>query len=330
MELGLVWLTVAVGSAGIGIILFTVFVRLVLSPLQILQLRNAKAMQRIQPMVKELQKKHGKDRQKLSEETMALYREHNVNPAMGCLPTLLQFPILIGLFYALLHLGASPTGYPGAIIWSKVSCNGHSIANWNQWFQTCYAIKNAAGHTQQIFDLFHANFLWLSHGLGKPDPFFILPLLAGATQWIQSRMMLTQSNDPQQQMMNNMMNFMPLMIVFFAANYPSGLSLYWVTSTLIGILIQYRITGWGLLRSPLGQLGFPSPARAFGSAGSRSAGARPRKAAPMQSQPLAPVEEVEPNGQDGNGEKPRDTTGVNRQRKKANRARGGRGGGRRG
>src|SRR5438270_13705679 len=144
MEIGLVWLAVAVGNAGIGIILFTIFVRLVLSPLQITQLRNAKAMQRIQPLVAELRQKHGKDRQKLSEETMALYKEHNVNPAMGCLPTLLQFPILIGLFYALLHLGSSPTGYPGHIIWSKVTCNGHPVHTMTGWLHGCYAVNGWA------------------------------------------------------------------------------------------------------------------------------------------------------------------------------------------
>ena len=86
-----------------------------------------------------------------------------------------------------------------------------------------------------------------------------LPILAGLTQWVQSRMMLTKSSDPQQQMMNTMMNFMPLIVVFFATRYASGLSLYWVTSTLIGIAIQYRITGLGLL--PFG------PGRTFGSLG---------------------------------------------------------------
>src|SRR5947209_791980 len=110
MELGLVWLTLALGSAGISIILFTIGIRLVLAPLQIVQLRNAKAMQRLQPLMAELRQKHGKDREAMSKATMDLYREHHVNPAMGCLPMLLQFPILIGLFYALRHLGETPAG----------------------------------------------------------------------------------------------------------------------------------------------------------------------------------------------------------------------------
>ena len=62
--------------------------------------------------MQELRKKHGNDRQAISQETMALYKEHNVNPAMGCLPMLVQLPILFGLFYALLHLGSAPSGWP--------------------------------------------------------------------------------------------------------------------------------------------------------------------------------------------------------------------------
>jgi YidC/Oxa1 family membrane protein insertase len=344
MELGLVWLAAAVGSAGIAIILFTIFVRLILSPLTITQLRNAKAMQRLQPLMAELRQKHGKDRQALSEATMALYKEHKVNPAMGCLPTLLQFPILIGLFYALLHLGSAPTGYPHHIVWSKVTCNGHSVSGWVPWLHACYAQQGWAVGPAHVFALFHAQFLWLSNGLGMPDPLYILPILAGVTQWIQSRMMLTQasSNDPQQQMMNTMMNFMPLMIVFFALRYASGLSLYWVTSTTIGIIIQYRITGWGLLPSTVG--GLLRNVRGVSRPSSRPA---PQRSSPPKAPKTKPslatngnggtapvdtartrmaMESTGTNGQDGDGTASPETSEVVRPRKKANRARGGRGG----
>jgi YidC/Oxa1 family membrane protein insertase len=227
LESALVQLALFVGSAGIAIILFTIIVRLILSPLQIVQLRSARAMQRLQPHIADLRKKHGKDKQKLTEETMKLYKEHKVNPAMGCLPMLLQFPILIGLFWALQHLGISP--YPAWI---------HENHNLNWLSPNDY-------HT--VYNLFHAKFLWLRNGLGKPDPLYILPVLAGVTQWIQSRMMMQKSADPQQQTMNMMMNFTPLIIVFFATRYASGLSLYWVTSTIIGILLSAKITGWGSL-----------------------------------------------------------------------------------
>src|SRR5947209_7376967 len=129
MELGVIWLAIAVASAGIGIILFTILIRLILAPLNIVQLRNAKAMQRVQPMIAELKKKHGKDREALTKATMELYKEHQVNPAMGCLPTLLQFPVLIGLFYALQHLGQSPPGYPTHTNYLHTVCNNVQIHN---------------------------------------------------------------------------------------------------------------------------------------------------------------------------------------------------------
>jgi len=331
MEIGLAWLAINVGSAGIGIVLFTIGIRLILSPLQIVQLRNAKAMQRLQPLMAEMKQKHGKDREALSKATMALYKEHNVNPAMGCLPMLLQFPVLIGLFYGLMALGSTPAGYPLHIVWSHITCSGHPVTGMSQWMHSCYAISGI-GQTQHVFNLFHANFLWLSKGLGEPDPLYILPLLAGATQWVQSRMMLTKSNDPQQQTMNFMMNFMPLMIIFFATRYASGLSLYWVTSTLIGIAIQYRITGLGLLTET-----WPFSGLAIPHAGTRSSGGgsaqqqRPvTRSVPAGGLALtasdgAGEDEVTPNGGSNNR-----TNGAARPRKKANRAKGGRSGGRRG
>jgi YidC/Oxa1 family membrane protein insertase len=340
MELGVIWLTVALGSAGIGIIVFTILVRLILAPLNIIQLRNAKSMQRLQPLIGDLRKKHGKDREALSKATMELYREHNVNPAMGCLPTLLQFPVLIGLFYALLHLGSSvPTALKNGKF-PVTTCNNVAVHTATAWYERCYAVTGMSGSPSHVYDLFHATFLWLSDGLGRQDPLLILPILAAVTQWVQSRMMLTKSNDQQQQMMNSMMNFVPIMIFIFAMRYPSGLSLYWVTSTLIGIAIQYRITGLGLLPSTLQSLG-----RLAGGVGTSRALAparssrpnptsTPRTAAkpPADKPAKTPLDapKAELNGQDNQNGASGDSSGAIRRRKPANRPRGGKRSGRRG
>jgi YidC/Oxa1 family membrane protein insertase len=217
----LVFLATSIGSAGVAIIIFTLAVKLLLVPLTLQQLRSAKSMQVLQPKIKELQAKHKGDKQKITEETMALYKEHKVNPAAGCLPLLLQMPVIYGLYGALLDLG-NP--------------------------------KDA------LFNpLFAQHFMWLTGqqitgngtltGLAAPDPLHILPILCVITQWVQQRMMLTknQAMDPQQQSMQSIMQFMPLMIGFFAWNYASGLALYWVVSTLFSIVLQYFITGWGSL-----------------------------------------------------------------------------------
>ena len=196
------------GSYALAIIALTVFIKLCLLPLTVKQLQSARKQQLLQPQMQELRQRYAKDKQKLQEETMRLYRENDANPITGCLPTLLQLPILYGLYNAM------------------------------------YAeLRNPS---------VHASFLWV-HNLAQPDfppnGLFILPLLAGALQWVQQRMMMNSAanQDPQQKMMTQMMQFMPLMVVFFGYRFPGGLALYWVTSTLIAIIQQYFINGWGTL-----------------------------------------------------------------------------------
>jgi YidC/Oxa1 family membrane protein insertase len=212
LERGLTFLASDLGlGAGLAIILFTIIIRLILLPLTIQQLKSSRALQRLQPEIKALQKKHSGDREKIAAEQMALYREHGVNPAMGCLPLVLQMPVLFGLYAALSNLGA------------------HN-------------------------EVFQAPWLWLSR-LDQPDVLvlggvtlpFILPVLAAVTQWVQQRMMTPQTDDPQQRLQNQMMQFMPLMMLWFGLSFSSGLALYWVTQNLVGIVQQYFYTGWGSL-----------------------------------------------------------------------------------
>jgi YidC/Oxa1 family membrane protein insertase len=259
MAHALVFLAQNIGSAGLAIIVFTLGIKFLLVPLTLQQLKSAKAMQELQPHIKELQGKHKNDKQKLTEETMALYKEHHVNPAAGCLPLLVQMPILYGLYGALLDLG-NPTD----------------------------VLHN---------DLFTQPFLWLAGqhasgtavltGLAAPDPWHILPILCVVTQWVQQRMMqTTKQTDPQQAAMQSMMQFMPLMIGFFAWNYASGLALYWAVSTMFSIVQQYFITGWGkLFEVPtfagLGGLLGGSPSSNGSSRNGSSGNSRPpRKSAP--------------------------------------------------
>ena len=194
-----------IGSAGLAIVVFTVIIKTLLLPLTVKSIRSSKAMQEIAPKIKEIQKKYGKDRQRASQETMALYQAHGVNPMAGCLPMLLQIPIFFGLYYAIRDLSGSHVG-----LWE----NG---------------------------------FLWLP-SLSDPDPWKILPILAGVFQFIQARMMRPidqKATDPQQQIMNTMMNFMPLMVVVFGWNFDSGPVIYWVTQAIYSVVQQWLITGWG-------------------------------------------------------------------------------------
>ncbi len=216
-------------SYGVAIILFTLIIRGALSPLYVVQMRSAKKMMILSPQIKELQKKHGKDREALSKAMMELYREHNHNPALGCILPLIQIPILWSLFLVLRTLA-------------------NDSAKLKSWVAVHHSTAFPKGFPNlPHWDLYQADFIWLYNGLGKADPTHILPIVAGITQWIQQRMMLNPTNDPQQRQMNQIMQFFPIMIVVFAWTYPSGLAVYWVTSNFLMMLIQYFVGGFGSL-----------------------------------------------------------------------------------
>ncbi|MBI2953784.1 MAG: membrane protein insertase YidC [Chloroflexi bacterium] len=200
--------TLLSGNYGLAIIVFTIAVKLVLLPLTIKQIKSSKAMMEIQPQIQALQKKYGKDREKLMQEQMRLYKENKVNPAAGCLPLLVQMPVWFGLYQALFRLA------------------------------------------QIDFAPAQQSFLWIAN-LAQPEPMpWLLAITTGASQWVTQRMMMPRSTDPQQKMMNQMMQFMPIMFIFFAFSVPAGLVLYWVTSNLFTFVQQYFTTGWGSLSLP--------------------------------------------------------------------------------
>jgi YidC/Oxa1 family membrane protein insertase len=215
---------------GLSIIVFTVLVRLITLPIVRQQMASARASQELQPRLAELQKKYKDNREKLAEEQMKLYREHGVNP-LGCLvPTLIQFPIWIGLYQSIINaLPSNPL-----------------------------QLLNLARHIYLQFPLLsslvplNSRFLWLD--LGRPDPYYILPLLTVASMWVQQKMMATPSADPQQQAMSDSMALtMPLMFGLITFNLASGLALYFVATNVFGIIQQYFFSGLGGLAPLLGR-----------------------------------------------------------------------------
>jgi YidC/Oxa1 family membrane protein insertase len=106
------------GSYGLAIIVLTFAIKIITFPLTLKQIQSTKGMRDVQPYLEEIKKKHGKDRQKMTEETMRLYKEHGVNPAMGCLPLLVQMPIWFGLYHALISLaGDQNSGFQDGFLW---------------------------------------------------------------------------------------------------------------------------------------------------------------------------------------------------------------------
>lgn len=210
------------GSFGLTIIVLTIFIRLVTLPLTLKQLRATTAMQKLQPELAELRKKYARDKQKLAQEQMKMYRESGMNPAGCMVPMLVQMPVWIALYQAIMKvlavtpeefLGLSPYLYSWPVVYTSLPLGN--------------------------------SFLWLD--LASPDSIILLPILVGGTMWVQQKMVTPTTTDPQQQAQSRMMLWMmPLMFAFMTLQFPSGLSLYWVISNIITIAIQYHIVGgWG-------------------------------------------------------------------------------------
>jgi YidC/Oxa1 family membrane protein insertase len=220
-----------IGSYGLAIVGLTIVIKLVLWPVYHFQLASSrKAMEgqrRLAPELSQLRKKYKSEPQKLNQETMKLYRENGVNPLgnmIGCLPALVQSPILIALYYVIQSAPRS-------------------------------------AHLTSLHFLFVPDLTQIpsQHALvpGLPIPTFVylvVPLLAAATTFVQSKMIqqppnpyASEQEQQTQQMAQSFQVMMPLMILFFAISTPAGLALYWFISNCVAIVQQYFVTGWGAL-----------------------------------------------------------------------------------
>jgi YidC/Oxa1 family membrane protein insertase len=208
---------------GLAIIALTIIVNLILFPLTLRQLKSTKAMQEIQPKLVEIQKKYAKDRQKLAQEQMKLYKESGIRPA-GCAVTMIiQFPVWIALYRAImLTLAMAPEG----------------LLNLARYLYSWPVVYLALPLSRDFL------------GMNLAEPNFILAILVGATMWVQQKMsMTTTPTDPKQASQSQMMLWMfPMMFTLLAMTFPSGLALFWAASSIVRILLQYRVTGWGGIR----------------------------------------------------------------------------------
>jgi YidC/Oxa1 family membrane protein insertase len=227
---------------GLAIILVTILIRLALYPLYVTQIRSQRAMQEVAPAMEELKRKYGKDRQRFSQEQMKLYSERGVNPAAGCLPLVLQMPLLIALYNSLLQLGCGLGPPPNNL------CPGltHDMV---ESFRYTF-IPNPIDIGGALDTTAHW-LPWITQGLQHRDPLYILPVLAGLVQLVASVMAMpakqVKSEDPAQRMTQSMAYTFPLITVVIGAQFPAGLTLYWIATTLFQIVQQYFVSGWGQL-----------------------------------------------------------------------------------
>ena len=214
--------SVLFSNMGLSIIAFTIIIRILTTPLTLKQIRQMRAMSALQPRMQKIRDKFKGDSKRISQETMKMYREAGVNP-IGCLgPLLIQFPIWIGLFQALVQ--TLPTNPDRLVALSE------KLYSWVPYVHEAIPLNS--------------QFLWLN--LAEPDPTnIVMPILVGASTWVQQKMTSMPSADPRQQSTQSMMLWMmPIMLGLLSMTFPSGLALYWVVSNVVGVFTQYPITGW--------------------------------------------------------------------------------------
>lgn len=203
---------------GLAIIVFTVLIRVITFPLTYQQQKASKKMAEFQQSDewKKTQEKYAGNKEKLAQEQMRLMQESGVSPLGGCLPMLIQFPVLIGLYQAINQaMAASPM--------QLLTLSQHLYP----------FLPNAIG----LIPL-NNHFLWLN--LGLPDPTYLMTFIVVVTTWIQTKIMTPPpSTDPSAAQMSQTMALMsPLMIGWFSLQFPSGLSLYWIIGNIAGVLQQ--------------------------------------------------------------------------------------------
>ncbi|MBN1180480.1 MAG: membrane protein insertase YidC [Anaerolineae bacterium] len=199
----------------VAITIVTLIARLITLPLTLKQQQTSQNMQKVQPKMQELQKKYANDKEKLAQEQMKLYQEAGINPLGGCLPLVIQMPILFALYQSIIRvLAVSPMEL------LRLS-------------QNIYMPE-----LTRLIPL-NSTFLWLD--LGQPDPYFVLTVLVVLTSWLSQKMLTPPSTDERSAAMNQQMQLMmPLMFGFISMSYASGLSIYFIISNLVTML-QYFI-----------------------------------------------------------------------------------------
>jgi len=201
--------TIAFQDFGVAIILLTIAIRLILSPLSIKSIKSQRAIQELQPKLKEIQDKYKGDKQKQTEETMKIYKDQKVNPFSGCLPLIIQLPILIALY--------------------KVSLSGLNSATLNSLYGFIARPEHINSTSLGFLDLTAKN--------------WFLAVFAGLAQFIQSKLSLRKkvtqekSSKPMaaEALNKQMLYFFPVITIMIAGSFPASLSLYWVTTTLFSV-----------------------------------------------------------------------------------------------
>lgn len=258
-----------VKNYGWALVLFTVITKAILLPLSIKQQKSMSKMQAVQPKLNEIQRKYQYDKEKLNQETMKIYQENKINPMGGCLPLLIQFPVLIGLYniirmpltYVLkFGSGVFPTVQQVLDILTPMGFTGtihDEIKIADYLFNTQGALEAVQAAFPQA-NIITLDFNFLGMNLSQTpnflvlSPLLLIPVLAGVTSyltsWITNKLNgnSAKSSNGQENTtastMQTMTYIFPFMTVFFAFSLPAGLGFYWILSNIVQIIQQVVLT----------------------------------------------------------------------------------------
>jgi len=222
------------GSLALSIIVLTLIVRLAMFPLTLKQLKSTKATQAIQPLIADVRKKY-KDQKEQYAAMQAIYKEYGVNPAAGCLPLLVQLPVLYGLFFAL------------NFVFNAAKHPATNLAIINNFI---YPFLPKLTAPPSVLMPWFGGAINLAQ-TNAAQGIFLLPILAGVATFLQLRMSQPRTRsgakDTMTQQMQIMQYIMPVITIFFSWQFAAGLALYWTTTSIFSMVQQYFVTGWGSL-----------------------------------------------------------------------------------
>lgn len=243
---------------GLAVILFTIVVKILMFPLGIKQQKTMSKTKLIQPELAKIQAKYKNDKEKLNQEMMKLYEKHDVNPMGGCLPLLIQFPIMIGLYRVIQQpityiLNSSPleelknAGAKGLEVITKLAENARIDISGMTGIEEIY--NAVAGRVSEIDiasgigNLVDFNFLGMdlsrTPSISEPSLLWLIPIAATAmaflSNFVTKKLNGTQNSD-QEQMTKSMSLMMPLMTLFFTFTFQAGIGVYWFMSSALSIL----------------------------------------------------------------------------------------------
>ena len=232
-----------VQNYGWAVIIFTVITKLIILPLTLKQQKSMSKMQQVRPLMDHIQAKYKDDPQRLQQETMKIYKEYGISPAGGCLPLLIQFPIIIGLYQVINRPLSFILHLPQDAVAKIMTMYGADAKNVSAQIAVCEKMDPAAVMQELGIAVDKLNFNFFGLNLSQiPNIqflnwFWLIPILAAGTAYLSSYVMrkiqgTTQQQEGSMKVMNMMM---PLMSAYFCFILPAGVGLYWISSNVIQI-----------------------------------------------------------------------------------------------